>query len=172
MNPQPTASTLRAFSGKLFLRLLSILIAGLCGLLGPGCQSTGKPVSARFASVEIRGNTPGQIRDVAIAVFKENGYKVSQVKPETMVFEKEGTKWNNFAYGDWGGDATVWIRVKTSIVPVAEGISRLQCHAYMIRDRGGATEEEIELSSFGSHPYQKLMDEVAGRFHSGNASAN
>jgi hypothetical protein len=130
-----------------------------------GCKSTDKPASAQFASVEIRGNTPGQIRDVAVEVFKEHQYQVMHSNPTNMVFEKEGSGWNNFAYGNWMGEG-VWVRVKASIVPVAEGTFRLQCNAYMLRDRRGPTEEEVKLTSLQSHTYQKLLEEIYHRFHS------
>ena len=149
------------------MSFIALLLVGCCGWLAQGCSSSGKPASARFASVEIRGNTPGQIREVTIEVFKENGYSVSRAKLDAMVFEKEGTKWDNFSYGNWVDDKGVWVRVKASIMPVSETTFRLQCHAYMIRDRGGSTEEEVALNNFQSHTYQKLMDEVAARFHQG-----
>ena len=142
-------------------RILVLIAFCLCIFCWAGCASTGKPAAARFASVEIQGNTPGQIHDIAVEVFQSSGYQVANKALDEMVFEKKGTKWSEFAYGDWGGDAPVWVRVKASIVPVSEARFRLQCNAYMIRDRGGATEEEI--ACFRSRPYQKLMDEVAER---------
>jgi len=139
-------------------------------LLLLGCQSTGKPASAHFASVEIQGNTPGQIRDVAVEVFKQHEYLVTRSTPSNMVFEKEGTEWDKVAYGNWLGGA-VWIRVKASIVPVSEVIFRLHCNAFMVRDRGTASEEEVKLTSLQSHSYQKLMDEIAQRFHSPSSTS-
>jgi len=133
-----------------------------------GCRSTDKPAEGRFASVEIEGNTPGQIHNVAVEVFERDGYQVANKGLDTMVFEKEATKWGNFAYGDWGGDAPVWVRVKASIVAAGERRFRLQCHAFMVRDRGGATEEEI--ACYRSAPYQKLMNEVAQLLHGQPAS--
>src|SRR6266481_4345277 len=126
-----------------------------------GCQSTDKPASASFASVVISGNTPGQIRDAAIEIFEDHAYKATQIDPERLVFEKEGSGMNNFAYGSWLAGDRVWVRVKADIVPVGEMAFRLQCHAYMVRDRGGATEEEVALSRLRSGPYQKLLEEVA-----------
>jgi hypothetical protein len=118
-------------------------------------------VSASFASVTITGNTPGQIGDAAVEVFKNDGYKVAQRNSDRLVFEKEGTKMNNFAYGSWIGDTPVWVRVKGSIVPAGEMTFRLQCTAYMVRDIGGSTEEEIAVSGLHRGQYQKLLDEVA-----------
>ena len=133
-----------------------------------GCRSTAKPAAARFASVEIQGNTPGQIHDIAVEVFQKSGYRVANADLDTMIFEKRATKWSDFAYGDWGGDAPVWLRVKACIVPVSEARLRLQCRAYMIRDHGGLTEEEI--ACFRKRPFQKLMNEVSERLR-GTATA-
>jgi hypothetical protein len=140
-----------------------MLVAAVCGLLGSGCSSVNKPESARFASVEIHGNTPGQISQVALDVFRENGYQVWRVDSSKLVFEKEGSTLNNVAYGSWLGGSGVWIRVKASIVPVSEQTFRLQCQAYLVRDRGGATEDEIKVNRMRGHRYQKLLDEVARR---------
>lgn len=144
-------------------RLLGQLLLALYVLAGNGCRSTDKPGSAGFASVVISGNTPGQISDAAIDVFRENGYKVAQTDPSRLYFEKQGSRMNNFAYGNWVGDTPVWIRVKAGIVPMADVTFRLRCSAYMVRDIGGSTEEEIALSKFQRGPYQKILDEVAKR---------
>lgn len=137
----------------------ALITVCLCVCCWTGCSSTGKRAAVGFASVEIQGNTPGQIHDAAVEVFQKSGFQVANQGFDTMVFEKQGTKWGNFAYGDW--DSPVWVRVKASIIPVSDAVFRLQCDAFMIRDRGGATEEQV--ACFRSRPYQKLMDEVAER---------
>ena len=144
----------------------ALLVVCLCGVLASGCKTTNKPESARFASVEIRGNTPGQIHDMAVEVFREHGYKVTNDKLTRFYCEKEGSQMSNIAYGNWVGDVPVWVRVKVAIEDVVESTYRLQCHAYMVRDRGGSTEEEIEISNMRSGPYRKLLEEVARRLGS------
>jgi hypothetical protein len=151
--------TLNSFAARIILTQFLLV----CVLAGNGCQSSDKPGSASFASVTISGNTPGQIRDTAIEVFHDDGYKVARREPTRMVFEKEGTGMNNFAYGSWLGDTPVWVRVKASIEPAGEMTFRLQCTAYMVRDIGGSTEEEIKVSGLHRGAYQKLLDEVANR---------
>jgi hypothetical protein len=140
-----------------------LLVAGVLACAS-GCHSTGVPPSASFASVVISGNTPGQIRDAAEEVFTHDGYTVTQTDPGNLVFDKEGSKMNNFAYGNWLGDTPIWIRVKAAIVPLGEMSCRLQCHAYLVRDRGSASEEEITVSRLHKGQYQKLLDAVAQRF--------
>ena len=139
------------------------LALGLFALAVSGCRSSGKAGPSGFASVELRGNTPGQIRDVTVEVFSGHGYKVTSPALTGMVFEKQASRMNNAAYGNWTG-SPVWIRVSASIVPVSEAAYRLQCKAVLLRDKGQAAfEEEIKLKGFQSGPYQKLLDEVASR---------
>ncbi|HWH71456.1 MAG TPA: hypothetical protein VNT26_18920, partial [Candidatus Sulfotelmatobacter sp.] len=134
---------------------------------GAGCKSSSPVVdthaAAPFAAVEIRGNTPGQISKMAEAVFREHGYLVIRADLTSLVFEKKGSKLSNFAYGNWMSDSSVWVRVKASIVPVAEAEYRLQCTAYDVQDRGVAIEEESKMSHLRSRPYQQLLEEVARR---------
>jgi hypothetical protein len=140
---------------------LSLLAVCLCVVFGSGCRSTHKPDEARFASVEIQGNTPGQIGEMAAEVFQDNGYLVASANPAELIFEKKASGWNNFAYGNW--TEPVWVRVTAAVVPVSEMTFRLQCHAVLLRDRGDTTEEQIKISSLRSHTYQKLLNEVATR---------
>ena len=141
--------------------LAAILVLVVCFLGTLGCHSTDRPASASFASTTITGNTPGQIRDAAIVVFRQDGYKATRIDPNSLLFEKEGTKMNEIAYGSWLGDVPVWVRVKASVEPLGEMTFRLQCRAFMVRDRGRATEEEVALSNLHKGSYQKLLDKVA-----------
>jgi hypothetical protein len=149
-------------------QVVALVAFSVCACCWTGCRSTAKPPAARFASVEIQGNTPGQIHDIAVEVFQGSGYRVANTDLDVMIFEKRATRWSDFAYGDWGGDAPVWLRVRACIVPVSEARLRLQCQAYMIRDHGGSTEEEI--ACFRKRPFQKLMNEVSERLR-GTATA-
>jgi len=88
--------------------------------------------------------------------------------PTHMVFEKKASAMNNFAYGNWI-DTPVWERVKASVEPVSESTFRLQCQAYLLRDRGGTTEEEIKLTGMRSSTYQKLLDKVAKKLNQAQA---
>ena len=145
-------------------RLLSHILLAFCLVAASGCRSTDNSGSAGFASVMISGNTPGQIRNGTVEVFRADGYKVARSDPDRMIFEKEGSGMNNFAYGNWIGDSAVWVRVKASVMTAGEMTFRLQCRAYVVRDIGGSTEEEIILPGYRKGPYQKLLEEVARRF--------
>jgi hypothetical protein len=144
-----------------FLRGPLLLVICLCA--GDGCQTSDKSVTASFASVTITGSTPRQIRNVAVQVFDDNGYKVAEREPTHMVFEKEGTRMNNLAYGTWLNDKPVYVRVKASVVSAGEKTYCLQCTAYMVQDIGTGTEEEIAVSYLHRKTYQKLLDDVAKR---------
>lgn len=144
---------------------LSLFLLLVCLACSSGCRSGATPSVTGFASVVISGNTPGQIRDAAVDVFAQEGYIATQkADPGNLVFEKEGSKMSNFAYGSWMGDTPIWVRVKAAIVPAGLMSSRLQCHAYLVRDRGSAAEEELPVSKMHRGQYQKLLEEVAQRF--------
>lgn len=136
------------------------LVALACCLIS-GCATTEKP--AYIASVEIQGNTPGQITAMAEKVFADNGYRPAEHLAGKLWFEKPGSGMNKFAYGDWVGDTQVWIRVKLNIAAIGEALYRLECTPVLVKDKGGSTEEEIKISSVHHRPYQKLLDEVAAR---------
>jgi len=70
---------------------------------------------------------------------------------------------NEIAYGNWLGDIPVWVRVKASIISAGEMTYRLQCQAFMVRDKGTGAEEEVALGALHRGSYQKLMDKVAQR---------
>jgi len=155
------------FAAKITMTsLLGLLAFLLVGLFSPGCTSLGKPASASFASVTLRGKTPQQIQEATLAVFHENGFQGSASGP-TLVFEREGSRANSIArdglvrshYG-----AVTIIRVRVQLVELGADSHRLQCQAYMVSDAGDAfMQTEHRLANFRSGPYQKLLDDVAKR---------
>ncbi len=143
----------------------SLLLLAL-GLFGPGCSSLGKPASASFASVTIRGKTAQQILDATVAVFQENDYE-GHGSEQGLVFEREGSKLNSISregvVGSHYGAVTI-IRVRVQLVELAPDSYRLQCHAAMVSNANDAfMQDEHPLANFRSRPYQKLLDEVAKR---------
>jgi hypothetical protein len=142
--------------------LAGLLAACLAGFLTAGCSSTEKPASARFASVEIKGQPHERVRDVTAEVFHDHGYLVTRNGWADLVFEREGSAMNNLAYGNWMGKR-VWVRVKAAIFDSSARSCRLQCEAFILRNRGEALEEEIRITKVHSRPYQDLLDEVARR---------
>ncbi len=141
--------------------LLHLIGSGI--LAGRGCHSTSKSAPSGFAAVRIADCTPAQISYATVQVFREKGYLVAHGGLTNLVFEKKAGEMSNIAYGNWLGDTPVWERVKADIMPVGETVCQLECTAFLIRDKGGATEEEIRLSKLHRGPYQKLLEQVAGR---------
>ena len=153
----------RSWLGVKLLPLCLMIV--VLALSGAGCRTTDSSSPARFASVIISGNTPGQIRDAAVEVFGENGYREATTDPAGMVFEKEGSSMNNLAYGSWLGDSRVWIRVKAGVTTTGERRSLLECSAFLVRDIGSAAEEELPVRGMHRGQYQKLLDQVASRLN-------
>ena len=147
----------------LSLPLLALVIA-----FGTACQSTTKPPSpSSFASVTITNRLPEEIRRAAEQIFQADGFQIFTSSVGEMVFEKEGSRMNQLAYG--GLIATqendrTWIRVKANISDLGAGAHRLQCQAYLVPHRGDSFfEEEHRVSNLSRRPYQTLLDQVAKR---------
>jgi hypothetical protein len=134
-------------------------------LLVDGCRSPGKPDAARFASVPIHGHTVDKVRDATAQVFHADGFKVLKQGWANLTLEKEGSSMNNIAYGNWMGSG-IWVRAKVTIVDIAPDECRLDCEAFLVRNRGESVEEEIKINKLHSHHYQKLLEEVAKRLSS------
>ncbi len=146
-------------------RVFAAVAACLLVLLFAGCKThDDKPDSADFASVEIRGHTMQQIQSVTSDVFHEHNYKATTGSLTSLVFEKEGTTMNNIAYGNWMGTG-IASRVKLLFVPVTDDVFRIDCHAFLVRNKGETLEEEIPVTHIHHKQYQKMLDEIAKRLN-------
>ena len=138
----------------------------LLATLFTGCHST-VPGSASFASVTIANRLPEEIRRVTEEVFRGNGYHGYSGVTGEMVFEKEGSRMNQLAYGGWletHQGNTTWVRVRLTLVDLGDGSHRLQCQAFMVPHHGDSFfEEEQRLTNIRSAPYQQLLNEIAAR---------
>jgi hypothetical protein len=140
-----------------------VAVAGLALL---GCKSMNKPASASFASVRIQGHTAEQIRAASVVVFQQDGYTVVEGRRSEMVFEKEGSRWDQLAYGSWVNEASVWLRAKVTVVPLYDDTYRLQCQAYKVHNKGDPlAEEQVRIGNSHRKPYQTLLDEVQGQLN-------
>jgi hypothetical protein len=148
--------TLQNLATSLFVAAASIALIG--------CKSLNKPASASFASVRIQGHTAEQIRAASVVVFQQDGYTAVGGQRSEMVFEKEGSRWDQIVYGSWVNEASVWLRVRVSMVPLSADTLRLQCQAYKVRNKGDPfTEDQVRIGNSHSKPYQALLDEVVGQ---------
>jgi len=144
--------------------LLASLLLATASIALMGCKSLDKPASAGFASVQIQGHTAEQIRAATVVVFQQDGYTAVDAPRTEMVFEKEGSRWDRIAYGSWVDEASVWLRVRVSMVPISADTFRLQCQAYKVRDKGDAlSEHQVRIMNNHSKPYQALLDKVLGQ---------
>jgi hypothetical protein len=155
---------LRLLLKKSPLVLFAVAVIGLSITAGCG---TGKPAGASFASVVIPGKAPDEICRTTAAVFQEDGYRVGQLTPASMLFEKEGSRGQSLAYSgivDTHYGATTLVRVRAQLVDVGGGSQRLQCQAFMVRNAGDSFfEDESRLVNLRSGPYQSLLNKVAKR---------
>ena len=156
VNRPGTASVAATHRSLLCLLLVCVATA----FTGTGCRSTTSGGSGGFASVEIRGNTPGQIRDMIRRVFQEEGYIGVVVNSADLTFEKQGSTLDSVAYG--GLLDTIWVRVETTVVPAGDMTYRLQCQVRYFQGRGMLA-EEVKHAHIRNAPYQKMLDEVARR---------
>jgi len=143
-------------------KALSLLAAGTLCLCG--CQSLTVPASATFASVKISGHTPQEVMAETVKVFENEGYRTISSTEQETVFEREGTRWDQIAYGDHvGKDQAVVSRVKAEIVDLGGGVYRLQCNAYMVSDVGTTFEDEEKVGALRRGAYRALLDKVIQR---------
>jgi len=142
--------------------LTVLLAACLAAVAATGCRSAATQDPLRFASVVIHGQPHERVRDTTALVFLEHGYRVAKNGWADLVFERAGSAMNNIAYGTLM-TGKVWIRVKASIVDGLSGTCRLDCEAFVLRNRGEALEEETRITKIHNHQYQDILNEVAKR---------
>src|SRR5262245_55354766 len=91
---------------------LALLATAFCG-----CRST-EPGSTSFASVTITNRSPEQIRRATEQTFRADGYQGYTSPSGEMVFEKQGSRMSQLAYGGLiatqQGNQT-WVRVRVNL---------------------------------------------------------
>lgn len=124
-----------------------------------GCKNLDQPASASFAFVKIGGRTEAEIRNETEKVFRDAEYQATPTE-DGFIFEREGTKRDQIAYGGGVEETPVRVRVKTQIVPLGGELFRVQCTAYAVRSGSVFGEEEIRFPGFRRGPFQSLLNEV------------
>lgn len=138
------------------------LAAGLG--LAAGCAATGNTGDGTPADpLVIKSENPGRISEILVEEFEAEGFQVTSPGMTRMVFEKRASGAKTLAYGDWLG-GPVWARVKVAVLPAGASLYRLECKAFMVRDRSGQTEEETRASR---GRYEKILKRAAQRANSG-----
>ncbi len=149
-------------------RIIFLCFGGLLLTLLAGCTFWNKPVSDSFASVTITNTTYVDVQAVTIQVFRAAGYKLTSIdtNSDMMVFDKEGTHGQNFAYNsvfDMDSGQAITDRVKTVLRnDLGDSTFLLCCQAYIVQDANGTlSPNEMQVSNMRSGPYQKILDEIA-----------
>ena len=150
------------------LRFAFLSRSVLCLLLAlaiAGCKSASGPGSASFASVILKNHTAAEIHAATAQVFREDGYAGAQSGPMQMVFDKEASRLSTISrdglVAAQAGASTIE-RVRTELVDLGGGTSRLQCHAFMVTGAGDSFfENEVRKMNFRSGPYRSLLEKVA-----------
>lgn len=148
-----TAGWVRCWS----LLLLLLVVAGAVS-----CSST-REGSKPFAAVTLRGSDALTIRQTVESVFSEKGFWDAS-RRDLWCYERGTSKMGQLLHGGWFDDDGVRERVKLKLIPLSEGVYRLEAEAVMVRDAGDAFfEEEARMTRLKSGPYRKLLAEVEKR---------
>lgn len=142
----------------LLAALLAVVLTSLSG-----CQSAKQPGSMSHASVQIPGRSGAEIEQVALTVFREEGYVLTFSTGESMVFERPGSRRDAVKWGGLTGQG-VNLRVKVKLSTMPDGSQFMQADAYAVQiadDPFFQTESRNIL--LNRRPYQKLLNEVARR---------
>ncbi len=145
-------------------RTAFIAIVSLALLAATGCRSLTEPAGASFASVTIKNHTADEIAKVTTSVFSEDGYIGGKSSTGELVFQREASRATTLARDGvvaTQGGARTMNRVKAQIVPVSDGVYRLQCQAYMVTGAGDSFfEDEVAMTNLRRAPYQSLLNKV------------
>lgn len=142
-----------------FAGWFSLLLAVCLGSGGVSCSST-REGAKPFAAVTLRGSDEPAIRSTVEAVFSEAGYHDAS-RRGLWCYERGTSKMGQILYGGWFDDEGVRERVKLDLIPLSEGVYRLESEAVMVRDPGDSFfEDEHRMTRLKSGPYLKLLEEV------------
>lgn len=107
----------------------------------------------------VEGRTPAAIRQATSEVFQQEGYR-GFLGEMSLVFERPASAFDHLVYGDWDLHSLAH-RVEVTIVPAGDGVYRLNCDAYRVRDAGDRVLSDTQrLGKLGRGPYQRLLDRV------------
>lgn len=140
----------------------AVLLAAVVLLGGVSCSST-PPGGKQFAVVTLRYTDEITVRRIVEAVFSEAGYEDASFSGEWR-YERKTSTMQQLAHGGWFDEGGVRERVRLKLIPLSEGVYRLESQAMMVRNAGESFfEEEVKMTRLKSRPYQKLLDEVVKR---------
>lgn len=147
------------------MRRLCLILTGLfiaCTAIS-GCAGREiVPGKAKgMAWVEISGKTPEQVAEAAKKVFTGDGYELIEHNSSELVFEKPGSRMQDFSYGGLLSQDGVWVKAVLKITPKGTDTCWVSCDAYMVKNRDDDffRDETKVLKLFGRE-YQRLLNRV------------
>jgi hypothetical protein len=147
------------------MRRLYLVLAGLfiayTAVIGCAGREITQGRAKGMAWVDISGKTPEQVAAAAKKVFIDDGYELIEHNGPELVFEKPGSRMQDFSYGGLLGQEGVWVKAVLKITPKDNDICWVSCDAYMVKNRDDDffRNETKVLKLFGRE-YQRLLNRV------------
>jgi hypothetical protein len=130
-----------------------------------GCRtgSQGAPPK-HLASRVVSGVSEADILRAMQVVFPAHGYQ----HVSDMNFDRKGSVMQTALYGGWSDDG-VWIRLRASVDPQADGTYVIGCDAFRVTGHNQGVMEEEKPAAYGYRDEcEKILKEVQARLASGS----
>jgi hypothetical protein len=125
-----------------------------------GCTTTDQAGTGLMASVEISGHTEAEIQKATTAAFLAHGYLKTDLKTDSLIFEKQGSAWETVNYGGLSG-GPAWIKIRVKLVSAETGSHTLGCDAYAVEGHGDVGMEIERKFLFAKRTEcKKILDEA------------
>jgi len=152
--------------------LLALVVTCAAAFFVSACKTSrvapGTPDDGSLASVFVTNTTRSAISEAAFLVMRENGFIYKTSAEGSMVYEREGSKWDQVAYGGWF--EKIWTRVRIAVDAYQIGVFRVSCKVFRVDGRGDLSMgEERLISPKNAEYYQGLLNQVQARI---NAAAS
>lgn len=141
-------------------------VAAAAAALLVSCAGAGSPSKNYFkgASVVVRGVPSMELEDAIWEVFKDAGFRLASGMGDVMVFEKEGTRHDEWMYGGFEGKVTTQRVTVTQEIGDRPDTIRLLCEGKIIRNLSRLGDDETGyLYAGGRMRYQKYLNKVKKR---------
>ena len=157
--------TLRRLTAALAIALAAAFVSTACksSRVAPGTPNDGS-----LASIFVTNTTRSAISETAFLVMRENGFIYKTTTGGAMIYEREGSKWDQVAYGGWF--EKIWIRVRLAVDAYQIGVFRVSCKVFRVDGRGDLSMgEERLISPKSAEYYQGLLKTMQDRINAAAA---
>jgi hypothetical protein len=142
---------------------LAVAVGGLSS-----CQSDEDPYRShgffRGADVNIRGAGALEIRQTVVDVMTENDFRLASPFGNSMTFEKEGTRNDEWMYGSYGSRPMRQRVTVTLEIGDDPEIIRLVASGVVVREYSNMSGEETGgLFAGGAMRYSRYLDQIKAR---------